>query len=227
MNIKMRKKKIRSNLVTPAVFFLLFFIVNLPILAHSSNINKSLHEKPVLHEILTLHGVIKNGDTVSSLLDPYLPLKTIYEISKKKTDGFSLARIKKGHPYKLIVKGKDLIRFEYEIDDQDRLIVQKKEKGFLVKKDPIEYDLQVETVSAVITTSLFNAIKKIGEKTELAIRLADIFAWDVDFIRDIRPGDHFKVLVQKRYRDGKFCGYGQIQAAFFTNREMLFKAFLF
>jgi murein DD-endopeptidase MepM/ murein hydrolase activator NlpD len=35
------------------------------------------------------------------------------------------------------------------------------------------------------------------------------------------------VLVEKRYRDGRFWGYGKIQAAFFTNQGTLFKAFLY
>lgn len=57
--------------------------------------------------------------------------------------------------------------------------------------------------------------------------MADIFAWDIDFIRDIRPNDRFEALVEKRYKEGKFCGYADIKAAFFTNRGITYKAFLY
>ena len=59
------------------------------------------------------------------------------------------------------------------------------------------------------------------------MNLADIFAWDIDFILDIRSGDSFQALVEKRFRDGKQAGYGRILAAEFNNRGESFKAFYY
>ncbi len=159
---------------------------------------------------------MKRGNTASSLLNKYLPLKTIYEISRQSSDIFSLTRIRRGQPYKIILQENHLVGFEYEIDKENRLIVQRTKGGFSINQAPIEYDVDLEVVSSTITYSLFEAIRKAGEKTELAWKLSDIFAWDIDFIRDIQPGDQFKVLVEKRYRDGKLSGYGNIQTAFFS-----------
>jgi len=39
---------------------------------------------------------------------------------------------------------------------------------------------------------------------ELARRLYDIFAWQIDFRRDIRPQDSYRVLVDEVWRDGQF-----------------------
>ena len=175
----------------------------------------------------TIKGRVKTGDTLSSILNPHLPLRTIYDINEQTPQPFSMARIKKGQPYKIVLKNKTFSSYEYEIDDQIRLVVEKTGDRFRVFQAPIEYDIQMKTVSAVIRTTLFDAVRRAKEKGELAMRLSDIFAWDIDFFRDLRPQDSFKVLVEKRYRDGKFCGYGKIRAAFFTNQGVLFKAFLF
>jgi murein DD-endopeptidase MepM/ murein hydrolase activator NlpD len=59
------------------------------------------------------------------------------------------------------------------------------------------------------------------------MNLADIFAWDIDFILDIRQGDSFQALVEKRYREGQPAGYGRILAAEFTNQGATFQAFLY
>lgn len=194
----------------------------------ASNINPHIVKtKPILAKIVKINGTIKRGDTISSLLDPYLPLKKIYELSAKKMDGYSLSRIKLGQPYSIITKDKKLIWYEYEINENDRLILQKENESFSITKKAIEYDLVQETVSGEIKTNLSQAMKRAGEKNELALKLAEIFAWDIDFIKDIRPGDHFRLLVQKRYRKGKFAGYGEIDVAFFTNRQIEYKAFLF
>jgi len=180
----------------------------------------------VLPDIQIVKGVIKRGDTASSLLNKYLGLKTIYDISRRSSDIFSLTRIRKGQPYKIILQENNLIGFEYEINNEDRLIIQKENNEFSINQVPIKYDVYLDVVSSKITSSLFEAVRKSGERSELASKLSDIFAWDIDFIRDIKPGDEFKVLVEKRYRNGKLSGYGKIQAAFFTNEGTLYKAFL-
>jgi len=78
-----------------------------------------------------------------------------------------------------------------------------------------------------ISSNLFNAVDEIGEKPELAINLAEIFAWDIDFILDIRKGDSFQAVVEKRFREGNPAGYGRILAAEFSNQGKNFQAVLF
>jgi len=174
----------------------------------------------------TISGKVKKGATASSLLRDYLPVKTIYDLDRQARDVFPLTRIRQGRSYKIALKEDAFVSFEYEIDTSDRLVIQKQETGFLVSKLPIPYDIRREVISVDIQSSLAEGVSRIGELNSLTWKLADIFAWDIDFIRDIRPGDRFEALVEKRYKDGKFCGYADIKAAFFTNRGVTYKAFL-
>jgi len=43
--------------------------------------------------------------------------------------------------------------------------------------------------------------------------VAGVFQWDIDFSRDTRPGDAFRVLFEKVYLDGNFLRYGRLLAA--------------
>jgi len=52
---------------------------------------------------------------------------------------------------------------------------------------------------------------------ELALELADIFAWDIDFFVDLRPGDNYTFLYEQKYKEGKLVGNGRITAAHFQN----------
>lgn len=63
-----------------------------------------------------------------------------------------------------------------------------------------------------------------GESEELALRLGNIFAYDIDFTRD-RGGDAFKLIVDKKFREGSFVGYGQLAAASFTNQGQTYYAY--
>ena len=44
--------------------------------------------------------------------------------------------------------------------------------------------MTTEVINGTITSNLFDAVAKIGEKDELAMNLAEIFAWDIDFMLD-------------------------------------------
>ena len=59
-------------------------------------------------------------------------------------------------------------------------------------------------VQGVITSSLFGAVSDAGEDDQLALDLAEIFAWDVDFNTELQKGDSFRVAVEKLYLDGRF-----------------------
>ena len=217
--------KFRFEVIVLCSFFMIYpFLDNG--LASESTLTPSMQLTAVQPEIKRIKGVVKRGDTVSKLLKPYLPLKTIYKISRLSATIFPLSRIRKGQPYKITVEEGVLVKFEYEINREDRLVVQKKENQLSVDRVPIEYDIDLEVVSTTITSNLFDAVRKSDEHRGLARKLSDIFAWELDFIRDIQPGDQINVLVEKRYKEGQFSGYGQIQAAFITNNGTLYQAFL-
>jgi murein DD-endopeptidase MepM/ murein hydrolase activator NlpD len=79
----------------------------------------------------------------------------------------------------------------------------------------------------VIQGSLFAAGEKAGLNEVMVLKLADVFKYDIDFVKDIRPGDHFTVVYDDVYRDGAFARSGSIIAAEFFNRGHRFTAYRF
>jgi murein DD-endopeptidase MepM/ murein hydrolase activator NlpD len=75
------------------------------------------------------------------------------------------------------------------------------------------YDVRTARVAAEIRSSLFGAVEDAGEGDQLALDLADIFAWDVDFNTELQKGDTLRAVVEKLYLDGRFSRYGRILAA--------------
>jgi len=206
----------------------LFFIFFTPI-AHTAyavpTVSGATADK-LSTETQILKTIVKKGDSASSLLNNYLPLKTIYKLTRQSADIFPLGQIRAGRTCTFILNQNRLVGFEYEIDRKDRLVIQRNNHTFSITRVPIDYDVSLETVSATIHSSLFEAVRRAGEESRLACKLADIFAWDIDFMRDIRPNDQFRVMVEKKYQKGKFAGYGKIQAALFINGGRRFTAFL-
>lgn len=174
-----------------------------------------------------VEGTIQPGDTITGLLGDYFNPQQLHDLATTSRKVFPLTRICAGQPFKLCLQDNAVERFEYDIDRDNQLIIQPNETGFDVAQVPIAYTVRTDLVRGTITTSLFEAVTESGENAELAIALADIFAWDIDFIRDIRVGDAFEAIVEKRFRDGQPAGYGRILAAQFINQGDHYDAFLF
>ena len=172
-------------------------------------------------------GVVQRGDTVSSMLDEHLNASEIHDLSQACGDAYGLSRIRAGQPYAIIMEDGVFTGFEYEIDADTRLVAQKTDDGFCAATEPIEYEVRNELVQGKVVSSLYEAVRDKGEGAELAIELFNIFAWEIDFVRDIRAGDSFKVYFEKRYRDGEFFGYGRILAAEFINQGDPYQGFRF
>lgn len=171
--------------------------------------------------------MIEPGETASHLFSSCLLVPEIYALDDACRKVFPLTRLRAGQPCRIHLTDGAFEKFVYEIDAQDQLEITRGDAGFEVKKIPIAYATEEEVVRAVIRLSLFGAVAEAGEAADLAVALAGIFAWDVDFIRDIREGDSFSVLVEKRLRDGKFATYGRILAAEFRNQGETYRAYLF
>lgn len=178
--------------------------------------------QPVRHEI---EKEVQSGETISALLGDFFSPQEIHQLNKQSRDVFPFTRICAGQPYRICTTDGDFDSFSYEIDDEELLVIRRTADETLMERVPIVYDVERELVQGVIKTSLFDAITEIGEDAQLAIALADIFAWDIDFILDLRVGDTFQALVEKRFREGEPAGYGRVLAAEFVNRKEIFRAF--
>lgn len=173
------------------------------------------------------HGVVEKGDTIAKILGNAAD-DGIQQYVSAARRVFSLRSFREGQPYVVVTDpGSGRVkRFEYEIDGRRRLVVEGTETPE-ARVEPIEYVTLLDTAEGVIDDNLFQAVADIGESPQLALRLADLFGSEVNFIRDLQEGDSFRVLVEKRYREGEYKGYGRMIAASFTNKGKTYEAFLF
>lgn len=116
----------------------------------------------------------------------------------------------------------------YDIDPQHFLSVARSGSQFHAEVKTIPVKTVMDAVSGKVEGSLFDAVTRAGESPELAMQIADIFSWDMDFYTDPRPGDTFRVVVEKReLPGGQFLAYGKILAAEYVNDGHPYRAVLF
>jgi murein DD-endopeptidase MepM/ murein hydrolase activator NlpD len=122
----------------------------------------------------------------------------------------------------------ELRAVRYRIDTDRVLMISPQAGDFHSAIETIPSETQVAGVAGEIHGSLFEAVIDAGEKPELAMRLADIFGWDLDFYTDPRPGDTFRVVVEKKIvANNEPATYGRILAAEYNNSGRAYRAVLF
>jgi len=121
-----------------------------------------------------------------------------------------------------------LREINYKIDADRMLHIVPQSQGFSAEVKEIPTHTEVAVVSGRLEDSLFNAVEDAGESAEVAMRMAQIFGYDMDFYTDPRRGDTFRVVLEKKkYDHGETAGYGKILAAEYVNGSRKYQALLF
>lgn len=128
---------------------------------------------------------------------------------------------------RLLLKTLDgkLTRLERPLGISETLVAERKADGSFataVRSEPLETRLRVS--GATIEGSLFGSAAEAGISDAMALRIAEIFRWDIDFVLDIRPGDSFRVAHEVLLRDGRELGEGALLAVEFVNQGETYRA---
>ncbi len=174
-------------------------------------------------------GEILPGDTLSGIFQRHgLSPSELSGVREAAASVHRLRRILPGNPYRIVLgRDNDLLSLTYRIDRDHRLRIERGADGFAASREPVPYETRRIVRSGTIANNLVSALGEDGESVRLALRLSDLFAWDIDFATDLKPGDSYRVLVEERRLDGAFQGYGEILAAEFVNSGTPYRAFRF
>lgn len=81
------------------------------------------------------------------------------------------------------------------------------------RRVPVPVETREVALAGTLEGSLYESMDRLGEDAALTARFVGLFEWDFDFAADALPGDRFRLLVEKRYAEGQFIGYGDILIA--------------
>lgn len=178
---------------------------------------------------------ITAGSTFSLLANSAgIATATVNRILESSRPVYDLATIVAGKELEFIYDSKtnELKALIYEINSEERLVVQNAATSTVYDywesiKEPIQYTTEIANATGVIDSSLYETMVSQGLDQRLAIALAEVFAWQIDFVGEIQKGDSFKVIYEKRFRDGEYAMPGKVLAAEFINDGRLVRGFYF
>lgn len=174
-------------------------------------------------------GKIQPGQFVADILLPYnISYQQITQLAEKAKPIFSLRKLNSGKNYTLICTNDSVQHAQfliYEISAVDYVVYDLRDSmRVYIESRPIE--LEERTASGIITSSLYQTLIDQDLSPALAMELADIYAWSIDFYR-IQKGDFFKVIYHVKKVQDEVVGVDDIQAALFQHEDVPFYAFQF
>jgi murein DD-endopeptidase MepM/ murein hydrolase activator NlpD len=104
---------------------------------------------------------------------------------------------------------------------KERLAVQRVADGWTAERRPVQWRTETVRFEGPIGSSLYeglddqipDSVLSAPNRIRLAWDLADVYAWSVDFNRDIQPGDRFAVLVEREVSEEGEVRSGAVLAA--------------
>lgn len=120
-----------------------------------------------------------------------------------------------------------LLVLRYLASDTNLVSVSRGNESFQFSEQAIQPEMRPVMRSGEIQSSLFGAMDAADVPDRIASELAEAFSGDIDFHKDLRRGDHFSVVYEAFYFDGRLIRTGRLLAAEFTNQNQTYQAIHF
>jgi murein DD-endopeptidase MepM/ murein hydrolase activator NlpD len=176
----------------------------------------------------TIEVIVARNDTLDAIfrrmsLDP-ADLAAIRQLPGIRQ---SLDFLKPGDAIKVTHRDGEVRQLERKVSETRTLEVMRKDDGFAAKMVENPVETRIRTATATIDSSVFQAAGAAGISDIIATKLANVFAWDIDFVLDIRDGDRFTAVYERIYQDGRYLRDGELLAAEFVNAGKVYRAVRF
>jgi murein DD-endopeptidase MepM/ murein hydrolase activator NlpD len=179
-----------------------------------------------LYDKLTL--TVARGDTMEKLFRRNkLDLGHLMAIAQLDEAKSQLRRIKPGDVFEVTHDDGELINLYTKLDLTSALQIERTDEGFAATVIDRPIELRKRNAYGIIETSLFESAAQAGLSDKVIMNVAGIFAWDVDFVLDIRSGDNYYVQFEEIWQDGEYVADGEIIAAEFNNNGRQIQAIRF
>jgi murein DD-endopeptidase MepM/ murein hydrolase activator NlpD len=175
---------------------------------------------PAEPPLVETRDTLRRGETVSTLF-------ARHGLSDQDVGGLArvldLRRLRSGLVFHLRKTAEDSVPQEIAVrtGPEQRVRLQRVADGWAARTEAIRWQPQVIRAEGSIDNSLYEALDaSIGddvlkgpERQRLAWDIADVFAWQVDFTRDMQSGDKFRLAIERLVSDEGEVRFGRLLAA--------------
>ena len=156
----------------------------------------------------------RNQTVTQALYDANLDQPTVEAVQGAlKAVGFDFKRARSGDQLRFVFRDGQLDLLDYRRSALKEWLVRREGDRYVGRLREVEREQRIEVIELNVDSSIWDAAIAAGEKPEIAVTLSDVFAWDIDFYRDVQKGDRMRAVIEKVVSKGRTIEYGNVLAA--------------
>lgn len=177
--------------------------------------------------------VVPPKSTLGSLLrEMDISPQIVHQIVEAAKPVYDLGRIKPGTRFQLFYanqkdENSEVTGIKFHFSPIEMLEVHKVADQWTAQKITEQVDTKVMTFSGLVKSSLWESAAEAKMDPNLIADLAEVFAWQMDFSREVQRDDRWRLSVEQKLVKGKPVGWGSILAAEYENSTQKLVGILF
>lgn len=130
-----------------------------------------------------------------------------------------LSRLKPDQEIQLLIKNKSLEKMIIPFNNTQYMVVYRDGNRYKNKINTRKMNSHSHFLTATVQGSLFGTAKRKQMPYKLIKQMTQIFAWDIDFGKEVRDGDQFTIVYKAFYIEDKLVGTGDIEAVSYRRKN--------
>lgn len=176
-------------------------------------------------------GCVREGQTLGGIFNDLGATQyQIAQICMLPRSEFDYRQLRSGKTYYAFYQtdtcGLEQMHYWVYVKDIREAVILHLKDSLHVERIVKPIDTIPQQATAVIESSLWNAMVKNNLPIELSLELSEIYAWTIDFF-GLQQGDSIKVYFDQHFVEGECVGIGRIYAANFYHGGKWQEAFYF
>ncbi len=193
-----------------------------------SQISQAEDTKPVIDtENFTNFEEVKvnQGETLSQICeDLELPAPQLFISKIKENKNFILREGQKIRIHKTLAPISELSFLEFPVSSKTSQFFLWKKSEWKNVEISKNFETRIKKFSGIVKTSLWNSAEESQMDIKLLIKLSEVFAWVLDFSREIQAGDEWRLVATEYTYKGQHVGWKDVEAAEFKRGDQLYQA---
>ncbi len=171
-------------------------------------------EVPIQDRWTTVVDTVRRGDTFSGvLLRNRVGVQEIADIlgEMREKDLFSPRSLRPGQVLSLSRDSYGYFQqLRFHISREEILSFEPDGDSLFAQFEDVDREVRLRKFDGEILSSFDAAVRRAGGDYRLTLKVADLLAYDIDFFTQVRENDRFEMLVEEKFVEGEFLGYGDV-----------------
>ncbi len=164
----------------------------------------------------------KNSSVFQTLNSAGLGHESVFRLIQAAKEHHDLSRVPANTIIKLFYKESERdhpFQIRFLLTPREALVLDRSQDlDWTGKLEKAEISTESRSFQGQVRSSLWESASSSGMSSEVVGALTEVFAWQIDFSREVRSGDRWRLTVDEIFADGKSIGWGAISAAEYVLR---------